>query len=399
MSYSYYQQNAPGWGTNQFQFPPPPSFQAQPQPNWGGRDFYNAHAVNPDSSLYDHAWEGVRQYSGSTLEQGVGVGMHEAKHWHRRAYGGLGELNQMLPSEIGHAAAYEAYRTWIHNSSMSEPLSGDVERQREGLAGLAVAEASRLLQFSNRSMDSYARVEASEAAAATASIIFYHSRARDDGEYGRSRSRSRARRRSFSNSYDEPYALDAHAGSSSYPRHRSSSRHRSHSTASRHSPMMPFQGSQMAGSMAGSNVAPVPIPSGAPSGYGAPSPYGSYGGPGSAAGSYGAGMPMGGGVPMQIHGQGSPYGTTAGMMPVSQSYSAIPMVGPMGSRPRSNSTSMYPAQYPQVQYAQPGQYMVPRTMVAQPQAIILGSGHRKHRKKSKRSRSTDYPRYSSSSRY
>lgn len=46
----------------------------------------------------------------------------------------------MQPTEIGHAAAYEAYRTWTQNSSMYEPLSGDVERQREGLIGLAVAE-------------------------------------------------------------------------------------------------------------------------------------------------------------------------------------------------------------------------------------------------------------------
>jgi hypothetical protein len=86
--------------------------------------------------------------------------MHEAKQWHRRAYGGLvsvlasskrckrllnieqGEVNQMLPEQIGHAAAYEAYRTWVHNSSMYEPLSGDVERQREGLIGLAVAEGA-----------------------------------------------------------------------------------------------------------------------------------------------------------------------------------------------------------------------------------------------------------------
>jgi hypothetical protein len=46
----------------------------------------------------------------------------------------------MLPEEIGHAAAYEAYRTWMHNSSIYEPLSGDAERQREGLIGLAIAE-------------------------------------------------------------------------------------------------------------------------------------------------------------------------------------------------------------------------------------------------------------------
>jgi hypothetical protein len=46
----------------------------------------------------------------------------------------------MQPAEIGHAAAYQAYRTWTHDSSMREPLSGDKERQREGLIGLAIAE-------------------------------------------------------------------------------------------------------------------------------------------------------------------------------------------------------------------------------------------------------------------
>ena len=46
----------------------------------------------------------------------------------------------MLPEELGHAAAYEAYRTWKHNSFMYEPLSGDLERQREALIGLAIAE-------------------------------------------------------------------------------------------------------------------------------------------------------------------------------------------------------------------------------------------------------------------
>jgi len=111
--------------------------------------------------------------SSSVSGGGIGVGLHEARHWHRRAYGGQGELNMMSPTEIGHAAAYEAYRTWIHNSSMYEPLSGDNERQREGLIGLAVAEATRLLQFSGRSRDSYARTTASESAAHTASYIFF----------------------------------------------------------------------------------------------------------------------------------------------------------------------------------------------------------------------------------
>lgn len=48
----------------------------------------------------------------------------------------------MHPTDIGHAAAYEAYRTWIHNRSIYEPLSGDTHRQREGLIGLAVAEGT-----------------------------------------------------------------------------------------------------------------------------------------------------------------------------------------------------------------------------------------------------------------
>jgi len=46
----------------------------------------------------------------------------------------------MSPEEIGHAAAYEAYRTWIYNRSMYEPFVDDIERQREALTGLAVAE-------------------------------------------------------------------------------------------------------------------------------------------------------------------------------------------------------------------------------------------------------------------
>ncbi|KAJ7874697.1 hypothetical protein B0H14DRAFT_2717183 [Mycena olivaceomarginata] len=377
MNYNHYQQN-PAWGTNQLQFGQPPAPQFQPQPNWGGHDFYNAHAINPDPSLFDHAFNRVRSYSGSATEQGVG--MHEAKHWHRRAYGGLGELGQMQPEEIGHAAAYEAYRTWIHNSSMSEPLSGDIERQREGLIGLAVAEASRLLQFSARPMDQYARTVASESAAATASIIFYHSREREEGDYHRSRSRSR-HRGSFSGSFedDDPYASDLRAMSSHFPRHRSHSRHRTHSNS--HSPMMGYQ--QMPGDH---------VPN---AGYA-----GSQGAYAGAQGAYGGPY----GVPMQIQGSsyGSSYGSAPGMpMAVNPSYTAAPMAVPMG-RQRSTSMSIpyTQVQYPQVQYTQgvQGQHMMPRMapqMQTRPTTIIIsGSGHRKHHrsKKSKRSKSSDYPR-------
>jgi hypothetical protein len=89
-------------------------------------------------SLFDHAWRYVRGHRGGDSSL-VGVGMYEAREFHHRAYSGIGG-HGMLPAEIGHAAAYEAYRTWIHNSSIYEPLSGDTERQREGLVGLAVAE-------------------------------------------------------------------------------------------------------------------------------------------------------------------------------------------------------------------------------------------------------------------
>ena len=97
----------------------------------------------------------------------------------------------MLPEEIGHAAAYEAYRIWMHDNSLYEHFIDDFERQREGLVGLAIAEgkqapllyavtepemffvATRLLRYSGRGMDPFYREAATEAAAATVSMIFY----------------------------------------------------------------------------------------------------------------------------------------------------------------------------------------------------------------------------------
>ena len=51
-------------------------------------------------------------------------------------------LAQVLPTDIGAAAAYEAYRTWKHNSFLHEPLSADRVQQREGLVGMAIAEGA-----------------------------------------------------------------------------------------------------------------------------------------------------------------------------------------------------------------------------------------------------------------
>jgi len=276
-------------------------------------DFFRAHAASPDLSLYHHAWNRVRDYSGLGGETslGFGVGMNEARHWHRRAYGGLGNTTQMLPGEIGHAAAYEAYRTWIHNSSIYEPLSGDIERQREGLIGLAIAEVTRLLQFSGRSRDNYSRVEASDAAAATASIIFsqWQSRAFDDMDGGY---RSRSRAGSFSGyggappyvggspymgGGHSPYAGAGAGAGAGYPmsspgdpyafdnqvlhpsrRHRSRSRSRSrrHSSSHRHRPSVTII---PASTQYGASPMPIPgavVPASSYNAYGS---YGSYGQP------------------------------------------------------------------------------------------------------------------------
>ncbi|KAI0365668.1 hypothetical protein BV20DRAFT_1046655 [Pilatotrama ljubarskyi] len=165
MAYSYYQSNLPGWGTSQFQFGPPPQPAFQPQPSWRGFDFYNAHAVNPDPSLYESIMMRLRDLLG------MGIGHHEARHWHRRVYSGLVSLSQLLPADIGAAAAYEAYRTWKHNSFLYEPLSADRERQREGLIGMAIAETQRLWQYSGRPLDTYGLRAACEAAASAAHVL------------------------------------------------------------------------------------------------------------------------------------------------------------------------------------------------------------------------------------
>ena len=67
-----------------------------------------------------------------------GVGLNEARHWHRQAYGGFGDVRSLTPREIGHAAAYEAYRLWVHRQ-MGDPRA-DFGQRREAFLALAVAE-------------------------------------------------------------------------------------------------------------------------------------------------------------------------------------------------------------------------------------------------------------------
>lgn len=56
-------------------------------------------------------------------------------------------INALTPQEIGYASAYEAYRVWIHNNSLYEPLGAEIERQREAFTGLAIAEGTNFHQY------------------------------------------------------------------------------------------------------------------------------------------------------------------------------------------------------------------------------------------------------------
>ncbi|KAJ3904254.1 hypothetical protein F5879DRAFT_955986 [Lentinula edodes] len=342
-SYSLYRER-PSWGTNQFRFdlpPPAPSF--QPQPSWNGWDFYSAHAAgsNPDPSLFDMARNGANYRDG-------GVGINEARHWHTRVYGGLGDLNKLLPEELGHAAAYEAYRKFIHHSSMREPLSAEPERQREALIALAMAETTLLLQYTARGNDFYTRRSAAESAAATASQIFFWSRDHDDydAEFYQGRGRSYG---SYGNasSYGDPYAYDADTMySRRHPRSRS--RHGSRSPVYPH----PFIDDR-------SSVSSIPI---------IPN-----------AGSYGSSFD-------------SSFGSSYGGMPMNSSMSStLPMRGRsmsiMGSSPYGNSmqypTMPYPyaAAQPQTQYIPSGGMVMP----SQQGQMVLYTKPKKHHRHHHRS--------------
>ncbi|KAK2467811.1 hypothetical protein APHAL10511_000106 [Amanita phalloides] len=194
------------------------AFSFQPQSTWGGVDYYRAHALNPEISLYEDAWRNVRDRN-TIMNTSLGIGMSGARRWHHHAYEIPGEINRMSPVEIGHAAAYEAYKTWLRNSAMYEVLGEDRERQREGLVGIAVAEVTRLLQYSARHTDRYAQTIAADAAAHTVTLLFYQGQ--DD--YSRSHSRMRAA------SYAGSQIIDPMDEDIWPERSRSRSRSRSHS--------------------------------------------------------------------------------------------------------------------------------------------------------------------------
>jgi len=193
--------------------------------------------------------------------------------------------------------------------------------------------ASRLLQYSSHPMDNYARLAVSEAAAHTASYIFYQSR---DGEY---RSRSQYRQ-----SFDAPYAFDDELFSRSRTRSHSAHGHRSRS---RHGS---FSRSRN-GSFSQSRGIPLPGHAYSSSSFsGQPGSYGSYS-------SHGVSTPY-------PHGVALPPGSSYGSMPmISPPYSAPLDVASsyqgssLGDYPRSRSNSFsYPQGYSQQVYPQQGYY-------------------------------------------
>ncbi|KAH9032642.1 hypothetical protein EDB84DRAFT_1561913 [Lactarius hengduanensis] len=278
MAYSYYRSHAPGWGTQQFQLGAPPMPSYQPQSTWTGQDFYSAHALGGDPMLY--------QNTISRATSGGGVGKHEAKIWHHRAYGGLGEVTHMLPQEVGAAAAYEAYRQVKYGSGMYQFLHGDYERQQEALRGLAIAEVVRLWQDTGRGMDQYGQQVACDAAAATAYHIVSQRESEESQGLGFGSGSYRDRRNSFG-----AFPTQGYASSGGY------------GTGSVYGGASPLMG-----------ASPIPVPG---------SPYSTMGGgvPFGSMGSVGGGLasPYGGHVG-QYGTYGSPHGYDVGGLQAAGGY-------------------------------------------------------------------------------
>lgn len=79
--YDFYRRNLRAGG--ELVAPPQPPY--QPQPSWGGRDYYRAQAQAADPSLYEY---GLQRIGRLNFSQGgaMGAGFEEARNLHRRAY-------------------------------------------------------------------------------------------------------------------------------------------------------------------------------------------------------------------------------------------------------------------------------------------------------------------------
>ncbi|KAI0035870.1 hypothetical protein K488DRAFT_82630 [Vararia minispora EC-137] len=169
MAFQYYQQNVPGWGTSQLNFGPPPALGYAPLNTWNGLDYYRAHVMARGATFDPAFYQNV--VNRTPIGGSVGLSLYEAEHWHRHAYGGLGELMRMLPVEIGAAAAYEAWRQFRYNMSQYDFL-GPSGPRREALFGLAIAEGKPTYHLIQMYIHRHSWASASaEAAAATITTI------------------------------------------------------------------------------------------------------------------------------------------------------------------------------------------------------------------------------------
>jgi hypothetical protein len=366
----------------------------------------------------------------------------------------------MSPEEIGHAAAYEAYRTWIHNRFMYQHFHDDIERQREALTGLAVAEGDQ--KFLNRSPESDFMSISFEITEfpihprrSVCAIDFNRSRSsyrilyllpgrllfRDQGfvaEYHIQTRNEEYRSRSHTR-VDDPYAYDdellyPHSSGRSRSRHRSRhhsmSRHRSLSRPRSYS-QMGYSGSGYGGSAYGGSAyggssyspppsavyPPTPYPAGSYAGSvgssfgnGIPIPGSSYGVPMSAGSSYGGGVlssSYGAGGLSSSYGAGglnSSYGA-GGMLSSSPYTSQFPVTYQSGvpmdyTRTRSASFS-YPQQYYPQPYVQqpymPGVATTANTMPGGGQLVIIQKPSKRRKHRRASSPDMEYDKYSSRS--
>ncbi|KAF9451294.1 hypothetical protein P691DRAFT_808281 [Macrolepiota fuliginosa MF-IS2] len=166
---TFHQPVIPGQGMNQFSSGPmQPSLQTRSY--WDDQD-YRTTNVNPNPYNY-----GAGRFEDDP-DVSSSVDINEARSLHTQAYQ-YRELQGLSPPELGHAAAYQAYCML----NEGPPRRGGSEHEREALIGLAVAEASRLMQQSRRNQNIDACTTASGAAARTASRIFAQTRGEFDDE-------------------------------------------------------------------------------------------------------------------------------------------------------------------------------------------------------------------------
>lgn len=58
------------------------------------------------------------------------------------------DLLEENPEDLGAAAGYEAIRLWEHHHNLYQtPLNHDLDREREALAGLAIAEGEQSVKL------------------------------------------------------------------------------------------------------------------------------------------------------------------------------------------------------------------------------------------------------------